>query len=254
MAQPSSGVVVIGGSGSYLGVGVAEINAERARALNLKEEHGVEITKVDDESAAAKAGLKEHDVVLSYNGQRVEGTEQFIRYVRETPPGREVKLLISRNGATQTVAATISQRKNRVWSRGGDFHFEMPEIRVPDVPNVFTSWRSGMLGIEAESLSPQLAEFFGVKDGVLIRSVMKNSPAEKAGLKAGDVLIKVDDKAVSSPQEVTRAVRGRDGKKTLPLTLYRDRREMTLSVTLEDDETGPKPGRGRAVRLRNEEL
>ena len=81
---------------SFLGVGVAEIDADRAKALNLKEERGVEIKRVDEESPAAKAGLKENDVVLEYNGQRVEGAEQFTRLVRETPAGRQSKLLISR--------------------------------------------------------------------------------------------------------------------------------------------------------------
>src|SRR6266498_480139 len=75
--------------GSYLGIGVADIDTERAKALNLKEERGAEVTSVDPEGPAGKAGLKEGDVVLEYNGQRVEGTEQFVRMVRETPPGRQ---------------------------------------------------------------------------------------------------------------------------------------------------------------------
>src|ERR1700681_1755764 len=81
---------------TYLGVNLAEIASDRARELKLKEAYGVEITRVEDGSPAEKAGLKSGDVVLEYNGQRVEGMEQFGRLVRETPPAREVKLLISR--------------------------------------------------------------------------------------------------------------------------------------------------------------
>ena len=79
--------------GSYLGIGVAEVDAERAKALNLKEVRGVEVKSVDDNSPAAKAGLKEGDVVLEYNGQRIEGTEQFVRLVRETPVDRQVNAI-----------------------------------------------------------------------------------------------------------------------------------------------------------------
>src|SRR5712692_9193923 len=101
--------------GSYLGVNLAEIDADRARELKLKETYGVEITRVAEGSPAEKAGLKSGDVVLEYNGQRVEGMEQFGRLVRETPAGREVKLVISRNGDTQTVAATVAARKVRAF-------------------------------------------------------------------------------------------------------------------------------------------
>ena len=89
--------------GTYLGVNLAEIDANRAKELKLKEDYGVEITRVEENSPAEKAGVKPGDVVLEYNGQRVEGMEQFGRMVRETPPGREVKLTVSRNGATQTL-------------------------------------------------------------------------------------------------------------------------------------------------------
>ena len=111
-ARATGTVQVFGlGSGSYLGVGVAEVSAERVKALKLKEERGVEITRVDDDSPALKAGLKAGDVVLDYNGQRIEGTEQFVRMVKETPEGRQVRLLISRDGNTQTLTATIAARK-----------------------------------------------------------------------------------------------------------------------------------------------
>ena len=84
---------------------------------------------------------------------------------------------------------------------------EIPDIRIPDVPRPVVSWRSSILGIEGESLDSQLADFFGVKEGVLVRSVVKGSAAEKAGLKAGDVIVRVDDTKVATPREVSSAVR-----------------------------------------------
>ena len=110
------------GSTSYLGINVAEVDASRAKELKLKEERGVEIKRVEPGSPAEKAGLKERDVVLEYNGQRVEGTEGFIRMVRETPVGRTARIEISRDGNTQSVTATIGQRKD------GGFSFNIPAI------------------------------------------------------------------------------------------------------------------------------
>jgi serine protease Do len=229
---------------SYLGVGVEDIDAERAKVLNLKEERGVEIKSVVEDSPAAKAGIKVGDVVLEFNGQRVEGTEQFVRLVRETPAGRSCKLLLSRNGTTQTLTAAVGLR------RAGDMYFfdfdgndapgvpppvpAVPPIRIPDVPRTLMSWRSSSLGVETETLGSQLAEFFGVKEGVLIRAVLKDSAAEKAGFKAGDVIVKVDGEKVTTPREISSLLRGSRVKKTFPVTVVRNRKEMTLNVTLEE--------------------
>src|SRR5216684_4305622 len=146
--------------GTYLGVNLAEIGNERAKELKLREPAGVEITRVEEGSPAEKAGLKADDVVLEYNGQRVEGIEQFQRLVRETPAGREVKLLISRNGATQGLTATVGVRKAPKAFHSEDFFkgVEIPEFHMPDMPQIFATWSSSFLGIEAESLGSQRSE------------------------------------------------------------------------------------------------
>jgi serine protease Do len=252
-ARATGKVQVFGlGSGSYLGVGVAEISAERVKALKLKEERGVEVTRIEDDSPALKAGLKAGDVVLDYNGQRIEGTEQFVRMVRETPEGRQVRLLISRDGNTQTLTATIAARKGfdafatpkidqerltadlqKAYAARREA-LDQLRIQIPDMPQVVMGMRSGGLGIEAESITAQLAEYFGVKAGVLVRSVTKDSAAAKAGMKAGDVITKVDETSVSQPQEITRALRALQTKKTFPVVVVRNHKDLTLSVTLEE--------------------
>jgi serine protease Do len=227
--------VQVGGS-SYLGIGVADITAERAKALNLKEERGAEVTNVAADSPAAKAGIKEGDVVLDYDGAAVHGIEQLTRLVRETPVGRQVKISVWRNGAAQTLAATIEARKGTVISSDG-FPIVVPTFRLPAINGPFRfTWQSPVLGIEGESLrsQEQLAEFFGVKDGVLVKSVGKNSAAEKAGIKAGDVVVKVDDTTVATPQEITRALRASGSKKTFTVTVVRNKKEMPLTVTMEE--------------------
>lgn len=235
------------GGVTYLGVNLAEVNADRARELKLKEPYGVEITRVEEGSPAEKAGLKAGDVVLEYNGQRVEGMEQFGRLVRETPAGREAKLLVSRGGVNQTIAATLGTRKARTVGGNTFPGVEFPEIHIPDIPQIFTAWRSPMLGIEAESLGSQLAAYFGVKDGVLVRAVIKDSAAEKAGIKAGDVITKLDGIGVTTPNEVSGAMRSASSNKMFSVELVREHKEMTLSVNIEDGRSDRDLPRTRAV-------
>lgn len=239
-SAPFNGGPFVGGS--YLGVNLAEIDANRAKELKLKEDYGVEITRVEENSPAEKAGLKPGDVVLEYNGERVEGMEQFGRLVRETPPGREVKLTISRDGKTQMLAVTISTRRSRF--QGFPSGFRMPEFQMPDIPQIFTTLRSPMLGVEAESLGSQLASYFGVKEGVLVRSVLDNTPAQKAGIKAGDVLTKVDGMQVTTPSEVSSAVRAASAKNSYMIELMRDRKPITVTINVDDrSERGIPRGR-----------
>ena len=236
----AQGYVVQKGSGGYLGIGGLDISPERAKALNLKEERGVEVSSLAENGPAAKAGIKQGDVVLAFNGQPVEGTTQFQRLVRETPVGRQVKITVWRGGAAQTLTATVGEnRQTTVIGPGdGSWNFSMPQIQpMPniEIPRFQMTLQNPMLGIVGESLEreDQLAEFFGVQDGVLVRSVKKGSAAEKAGIKAGDVITKVDDSKVTSSAEITRALRGFKSKKAFGLTVVRNRKEMPLTVTME---------------------
>jgi serine protease Do len=241
MFDPQTTTVHVGGNGtSFLGVNLREIDSARAKDLKLKEEAGVEITRVEEDSPAAKAGLKVGDVVLAYNGERVEGMDQFSRLVRETPPGREVKLLVSRDGNQQTLTAQVGARK--MYSTGS---FAFPRVEIPsmpmvapmpDLPRTIMMWRTSILGIEAEALHGQLANYFGVKEGVLVRSVMNDTPAAKAGLKAGDVIVKIGDSNVSTPNEVTSAIRSiQEKKSTVPIVVLRDHKELTLTAPIDED-------------------
>ena len=243
------------GSRSYLGVNVAEVDGNRARELKLKEERGVEIKRVEPDSPAEKAGLKESDVVLEYNGQRVEGGDSLARMVRETPVGRTAKLLISRDGNAQTVTATVGRRKDDgAFARGFRFNVPMPPMPpMPsiDMPHPVMTMRTPRIGLETESLSGQLADFFGVKEGVLVRSVDRDSPAEKAGLKAGDVILKVDGRSVSRPRDVSEELRSSWDKKTVPMVVVRNKKEMTLNLDLPERS---EMQRGRSVRVEQDRL
>ncbi len=243
------------GTSSYLGVDIADITADRLGALKLKEEHGVEVTMVDQDAPAGKAGLKEHDVILTMNGTPIESRPQLQRMIRETPAGRVVTLAISRDGQPLTIKVQLADRRSefahmsdRDWDRemerSGDrdkdfnIHVEVPPIpNMPDfdMPNigvvyVHSSVRSGLM---VENLTPQLGEFFGAKNGsgVLVRSVEKGSRAEKAGLRAGDVIVRVGDLPVHDTSDFTHALHTHSAG-TVRVAVLRDKKEQILTITL----------------------
>ena len=225
--------------GTYLGVGVADVDADRARTLKLKEPRGAEVTMVNDDTPAAKAGIRVGDVILEYNGQPVQGTQELQRLVHETPAGRQVKVGLWRNGAPVTLNVTVEESKGSYaygWPFGEIDVPPFPPMPTIDIPRMLTIVQSSALGVECEALpaNSQLAEFFGVKDGVLVRSVSRNSPAERAGVKAGDVIVKVGDTRVGTNRDLAAAVHANRGKGTFPVDVMRNKRDVILPVTLDD--------------------
>jgi serine protease Do len=132
-----------------------------------------------------------------------------------------------------------ARRAPRIFGDEMPFAMPMPmehmNIQIPDIPRSLMSWRSSTLGVEAESIEGQLAQYFGVKEGVLVRSVSKNSAAEKAGIKAGDVIVKVEDSNVATPADISSRIRALRGK-TAAFVVVRDRKDMSLSVAISDED------------------
>jgi len=274
------------GGGGYLGVYLEEVTAERMKELGLKEERGAVVMKVVGDGPAEKAGLKENDVIVSFNGHRIDSVRELQRLLSETPAERTVQIEVMRGGSRQTLATTLAKRSLQSFKMLGPgageqfmklneeslkrteeslkryeeaqkLHQETLKALPPNFgdfafvnPGEFAFFGGPRLGITAESLTPQLAEFFGVKDGkgVLVASVEDNGPAAKAGIKAGDVIIAVDNERVDSGRALIKALSGKT-EGVVPFKVVRNHAEQTINVTLEKREP-PTPRRRAVVRTR----
>ena len=223
-----------------LGVRLTEVTSEKMQELKLTGESGAVVTEVEKDSAAAKAGLAANDVIQEFDGERVRSVAQLRRMVQDTPPGRTVAVKVSRAGQVRTLNVKLEASPAMQKVR----EFNMPEVEIPDIhmPEMnFDFFNEGpRLGISADDLTPQLAAHLGVAQGkgVLVLEVNEGSAAEKAGLKAGDCIVRLGADPVASVSDLHRALghnSGSDEKQngTLTITIVRDKHEQTLSVQLE---------------------
>lgn len=284
-AQDHDALVGFAGGGPRIGVRVRDVEASDVTKQKLAGQAGAVIEQVDSETPAAKAGLKAGDVVVAFDGERVRSARQLDRLVEETAPGRVVKMSIVRDTAKLDVdvtpeASSFAHVMPRLRGHEGadadsfSFKRDLDTGRMSDdireslrnrkferfaVPSLEFDWdggdfplvwggRGGRLGVSAEAVSGQLAKFFGVEAGVLVRDVDDSSAAAKAGVKAGDVITSVNGKAVKDAGELRREIADatEGDAKEVTLSVTRDKKPLTLKATIEAPQT-PRPRVRRVV-------
>ncbi len=247
--QSGRELTILAGRGGELGVSIVDGKA------------GVEIEEVHADTAAERAGLKRGDVLLQFDGEHVRSTRQFARLVQETPPGRSVKATISRDGKTQDVELTLGDgRDSRVILGEPRMFFDADALRgfsdrMPEIERQFRNFPNfnyrfdipGMtagarLGVTVDELTSQLAAYFGAKDGVLVTSVAEGSAAEKAGIKAGDVITSVEGERVNSSSDLVQSIRRAD-KDEISIAIIRDKKEQTLKAKIDAPRRTPRNAR-----------
>jgi serine protease Do len=247
--MPENSAFMVHSSQGYLGIEMRDIDSERAAALKLKDPAGVEIVVVDHDAPAGKVGLRVHDVILQMNGQQVQGVEQLRRMLRETPPGRAVSLLISRDGQQQAINVQLADRakiEQDAWTQiqtihdpdDNDSSFALVAPSGHSAGSGFfgaLTFGSPSLGVELDPVGSQLADYFGIKDGqgLLVKRVAQNSPASTAGLKAGDVITKVNGEATPTLNSWAKTIHANRGKQ-VQVTIVRNHKEQTLNLQAGD--------------------
>ncbi|MGB2621060.1 MAG: PDZ domain-containing protein [Candidatus Acidiferrum sp.] len=243
-------VVFFGDEGaSWLGVETEEVTPDKMKELKLPAERGVVLGSIVPDSPAAKAGLKQNDVITEIDGERVEGDVQFRRMIHEIPAGRSVQFTVWRDGRAQTISLTLgkSEEHANAWFRTAPraFSFQLPKMEMPPMPDLPEApgmdWGYGViagarprLGIDAEDLSGQLGAYFGAPDGegVLVREVNAGSAAEKAGVKSGDVITSLDGDRIRSLGDLREKLADKREDKTVKLGILRNKNEVSVTVEL----------------------
>ena len=217
-------VLTLAGPGSEIGAVIAEVEQTGVSASKPAAPEGVVVREVRSGSPAGDTGLRAGDVIISFDGERVRSVRQFTRLVRETPPGRNVAVTVARDGAR-----TELQVRPRLPEPQ---RFSFDALREPLVRGLpFGAWQGpATLGVTIQEMTPELTRFFGATDGVLVTRVDAGSPAERAGIRVGDVITLVAGRSIEDGGDLARELRNADGE--VGLTVVRDKRPMTLTATL----------------------
>lgn len=248
------------GGGSYLGVETSEVTKENFSKLGLREVRGVAVEKVVDGSPAQAAGLQSGDVILKFNGEEVTSVRKLMRMIGEVAPDHQARVSVLRGGSERELNVTLAKRPTPKFESGvfapmapgrlGRLGF--PSMApMPDMQNlppmsesplfrtypgddrdvmVFRGVGGRQIGISISPLTKQLAEHFGVEGGALVNNVRENSPAAKAGLKAGDIIVEVEGKEIKGDVDLIRAI-GQKKEGSVTLTIVRGGNRQTISVT-----------------------
>jgi serine protease Do len=230
-------LMILEGPGSRIGVTAREL--EPAELERLKIAGGVFVETVMTDGPAAKGGLRADDVVVEFDGERVRSLRQFTRLVRETPPSRSVTAAVLRGGNRQELTVTPAAGGQ------GDLSIDSDRLRrqIEDFTARIRPFEYGFefpdpaararLGVTVQELTPELAAYFGASDGVLVSSVVADSPASRSGIRPGDVITSVDGRGITSAVDLGREVRTASSDGELTLGIVRDKKPSTISAKVE---------------------
>ena len=249
---PDRRMLMLEGRGSQIGVVVRDGAADAP---------GVHVDAVDADSPAERAGVRAGDVITEFDGERVRSARQFTRLVQETAPGQRVSLSVQRAGQRQALQVTPEDRVTS-WAPNIDADEIRREVErslegLRDLPHMIDApgfrfrmesptGPRGRLGVQVERLTPQLEAYFGAAEGgVLVAEVTQGSAAEKAGLKAGDVITAVNGTSVRDAGDLVEELREAGAGAQVEVRVVRDRATITLKATLEPAGRPQAPRRGR---------
>ncbi len=217
----------------YLGVMLQDVTPSMAKALQMGDQSGVMINEVIDDSPAEKAGFEDGDVILEFNGKTISDNGDLTKAVRGTSPGDKVEVVVLRGGKNKTIDVEVGEReeKNVFFMSGDDddFTWTMDNEMVMDFDN-----DRGYMGVHLDDLNEQMGEYFGVEDGggALVTEVIEDSPADKAGLKAGDVIIRIGENEVDSSKALHKVIGDTEPEQQMAVKVMRKGKSKDLSITL----------------------
>jgi predicted metalloprotease with PDZ domain len=213
---------------AWLGVSLQDVTPKLAKKKNLKTDEGAYVSDVVRKSPADSAGIQEGDVIVEFNGRQIYDADDMVKAVRRADVGTKAKIMVMRDGQKKELYATLKKSPRR----HSFFGFTPPAIR-----NHIMIFRGrGMMGLGLMELNPQLGKYFEVPEGkgVLVENVEEGSATEKAGFKAGDVILKVGEKNVESIHDVHKQLSKYDDGDKVNIEILRKGTRQTLTLQIED--------------------
>jgi C-terminal processing protease CtpA/Prc len=242
-----------GNQHAWLGVVTQTLTPELREGMSYTGP-GVLVNRVIPDSPADRAGLEKGDIITSFNSRSIDSPEALAAIVGQGRVGQTASLqVVVRDGRSRNLSVKLAGRSDDDEMDMGDPDRHVIRIKDLDlkdldlhmqglgelgqgIPGMWRSMGRGRLGVRIESLNADLGSYFSVPGGkgVLIVEVLKDTPAEKAGLKAGDVIMRVGDQSVLDAEDLIKALGGDEGKVALGIVRKGDNR--TISVELEKQE------------------
>jgi len=230
-------------------------------SIEENEEGKVEIIAIEKESPAELAKLKEEDIVLKVELEEIASTKMLVKEIRKRKPGKTITLKIERNGKEIDAKVKLGEYSEKNVRQELEYKFprlfiapkppvvpKLPELRKlpkpPEPPeSKIFSWvpeQRKYIGIYLEEINRELSVYFGVKEGrgLLVAKITKDSPAEKAGLKVGDVIIKADGIRTERARDLTGVIQDMEKGKRIKLELLRNKKVKSIEVEIEEERSG----------------
>jgi serine protease Do len=249
-------------SAPWLGVYMQALTPDLREGMDIQGTGGVLVSGVVPDGPAARAGVQKGDVILRVNSRLVGSPNQLQEVIQSARVGQTVALRVYRDGNQRSLSATLRERPSNMeemQAPEGTEEEETPEtpapgeqreirqFTLPDMSMFQGLVSRGRLGVRIQSLSPDLGDYFGLRDGhgALVLEVEDNTPAQRAGVKAGDVITRVDDRAVNDASDLIDALRGKEG--TVNLRVVRHGTPRTIQARLESAGATGRRGSMRIV-------
>ena len=221
--------------GAWLGIYMQSVDDELAEKFELTQKYGVFVNEVIDDSPAKEAGIKDGDIIIFLNGQKITDSDELVEILEEKDVDDEVTVKVVRDGDEKDITVTLGVKPD-------DKYYYQKYYKSPKLQKKFihldVNESTSYMGVVLSDLSRQLGDYFGVKKGrgALITEVEEESPAEKAGLKAGDVIIAIDDETVKDHDDVVELVTEKEAGDQASVKIIRDKKEKVITVEIGERE------------------
>jgi serine protease Do len=217
----------------WMGVSIQDVSEKIARREKLDTEEGAFVKEVEKNSPADSAGIQEGDVIVQFNKERIFDSDDLTKIVGRTVPGTKVDIVVVRDAQKRTLHLIVGKKKSS--------KHQMFEV-MPRIPDMHVFIGNHILGLQLLTLNEQLGEYFGApnNEGVLVEEVEHESAAEKAGFKAGDIILRVGKKTVDAAEKIQKELQKYDEGDTVEFEVMRKGVKKIFSIEMEEDQVVPQ--------------